>query len=89
MSAAPSIFFANNPAVIAKKKEKMSMCEVCEIAPTVHVCCVPFVPYSAAYCEDCLVADAHPLFVLIGQTAILGGFDKAHENWQGMIAGSP
>lgn len=60
-------------------------CEVCG-APEVHgVCSVPGVPYSAAYCRPCLEKDLHPMWILIANTASIGGLDQAAPWWREMV----
>lgn len=60
-------------------------CEVCNKAESIGVCCVPGVPYSAAYCRGCLEANAHPWFALVANTACCDGFDKTNTEWQEMV----
>ncbi len=62
-------------------------CEVCEKNPEVGVACVPGVPYSAAYCHECLKANAHPYWVIVGNTcAVLDGYpngdEEAAQTWR-------
>jgi hypothetical protein len=59
------------------KIEKELICDVCRERPSVGVAAVPGVPMSCAYCKECLQANAHPLYVVIGNTALVGGYDQA------------
>lgn len=65
--------------------EQKLLCGVCNKNEQVGVCCVPGVPYSTGYCEECLRADAHPYDILVAQTAILGGIEGTNLAWQEMI----
>lgn len=62
-------------------------CEVCGIAEAVAVVSVPGVPMSCAYCEGCLLANAHPWSVLVNMTACTGqGYlDGCSEEWVAMV----
>jgi len=44
-----------------------------------RVASVPGVPYSAAYCEDCLGAGAHPYWILVANVAACGGIGHVHD----------
>jgi hypothetical protein len=61
-------------------------CDVCEKEPAVGVACVPGVPISMAYGAHCLAANAHPLSILVANTACCGG-DLSHLAgwWQDMV----
>jgi hypothetical protein len=63
----------------------MPTCQVCDKNLAVGVACVPGVPYSAAYCLDCLKADAHPLFIVIANTACCGGLEYCHDGWREVV----
>jgi len=39
-------------------------CETCGSTEPIGVCCVPGVPYSAAYCGKCFAEDASPFGIL-------------------------
>ena len=67
------------------RKKKNLVCEICKDEPAVGVVCVPSVPYSAAYGQKCLDANAHPWFILVANTACIGGLDKAAEFWKEMV----
>lgn len=60
-------------------------CEVCEKVTRVAVVCVPGVPHSAAYCEECLTANAHPWGILVANTACCNGLAHTHEGWRKMV----
>ena len=59
------------------------MCE--KTTEMIIVSSVPGVAYSAGYCSKCFEAGAHPLPVLISNTALMGGIDNCHEWWNEMI----
>lgn len=63
----------------------LGTCEVCGKNAAIRVACVPGVPYSAAYCQACLDANAHPLSALIANTVCCGGLDKCADWWQEMV----
>jgi hypothetical protein len=64
-------------------------CEVCDkigiTGEDIHVACVPGVPYSAAYCIECLQADAHPWGILIANTACCDGLHNTADWWKWMV----
>jgi len=51
----------------------MPTCEVCNQRTCVGVCCVPGMPVSAAYCQQCLQANAHPWQYLVANAACCDG----------------
>lgn len=61
------------------------VCDVCEAEPTVGVASVPGVPISVAYCRKCLEANAHPWWVLVANTACMGGLQNADRWWVEMV----
>jgi hypothetical protein len=61
------------------------MCDVCNERASVGVAAVPGVPISCAYCAECLGKNAHPLYVVIGNTALVGGYEHAADWWQYMV----
>jgi len=63
----------------------MTTCEVCEKNEAIGVASVPGVPYSAAYCNECLNANAHPYFIIVANTACIGGYDQANNQWKEMV----
>lgn len=60
-------------------------CDVCDNEPSVGVACVPMMPISVAYGTKCLKANAHPWGLLIGNTAIVGGYTETSTEWQAMV----
>jgi hypothetical protein len=60
-------------------------CEVCNDEPVAGVACVPGVPMSVAYGRKCLDANAHPMWVLAANTAMVGGYDEAADWWKAMV----
>lgn len=56
-------------------------CETCETTNAIGVASVPGIPYSAAYCASCLKANAHPWWLVVGNTADIGGLDDAADWW--------
>lgn len=63
----------------------MSTCEVCGKKEAIGVACVPFVPYSASYCQQCLSMNAHPWWILVGNTALCGSYKGCSEEWKQMV----
>ncbi|SKU89100.1 Uncharacterised protein [Mycobacteroides abscessus subsp. massiliense] len=61
------------------------ICDVCGKEPALGVCSVPGVPISMAYGDACLKANAHPWFILVGETATMGGLDGVAEWWIRMV----
>lgn len=59
----------------------MTKCETCNERDAVVVCSVPGVPYSAAFCRECLDANAIPYWIAVANTASLGGLDNCAEWW--------
>lgn len=66
----------------------MSECEVCGASSVVGVAAVPGVPYWAAYCRECLAANAHPWRVMVANTAAIDGLEHAAEWWRDMVEGT-
>ena len=64
---------------------KESICDVCEKNEMVGMACVPGIPYTAAYCIECLKANAHPWKVLVVKVAEEGGLDKVHPGFKDMV----
>lgn len=60
-------------------------CETCGSNSVLGVACVPGVPYSAAYCKECLNANAHPWKILVANTCCLGGWHNAADWWKEMV----
>ena len=63
----------------------MPICEVCNKNQAIGVYCVPAVPISCAYCKECLDANAHPLWILVGNTVCIGGLENAPYWWKKMV----
>lgn len=66
----------------------MPVCEACNKNISVGVCSVPGVPYSAAYCAECLEADSHPMFLLLANTACCGGLQHSAPWWKEIVTRS-
>ncbi|KKN96777.1 hypothetical protein LCGC14_0164210 [marine sediment metagenome] len=64
---------------------KPLICQVCEKNEAKGVCCVPSVPYSAAYCQECLNANAHPWFIIVANTACVGSYEDCAPWWKEMV----
>lgn len=62
------------------------LCEVCEVEPAVGVAAMPFIPGSFGYGRACLTANAHPYWMLVRNTALIGGLMEGHEAWSEMVA---
>lgn len=60
-------------------------CETCNERAPVAVVSVPGVPYSAAYCAECLAANAHPWRLLVSNTACCNGLKNMNGEWQVMV----
>jgi hypothetical protein len=69
-------------------EEKKLICEACGKNEAVGVCCVPAVAISCAYCKPCLEANNHPMWVLVSNTACIGGFEHSAEFWREMVTDS-
>ena len=61
------------------------ICEVCEKEPSVGVACVPGIPFSAAYCNGCLQANALPWWLMVAGTARAGGLKETNDEWKKMV----
>lgn len=64
------------------------VCEVCNKNEALGVAAVPGVPMSVAYCKECLEANSHPMYVLVANTACVGGLEHANEAWKQMVMDS-
>ena len=60
-------------------------CEVCNERESIGVCCVPGVPYSAAYCRECLAAGAQPYHILVANTACCSGLEHCNDYWKKVV----
>jgi hypothetical protein len=67
------------------KLKDLRICEVCGENESVGVCCVPSVPISCAYCEECLAAGAHPWSILIANTVCCDGLHNMADFWKWMV----
>lgn len=63
----------------------MPQCEVCRKNESVGVASVPGMPVSAAYCLECLKANAHPYELVVFNTATCGGLDNMVEEWKSLV----
>lgn len=63
-------------------------CEACNKRPAVGVCSVPGVPFSCAYCRECLQSNNHPMFILIANTACCDGYENTADWWKEMVNSS-
>ncbi len=63
-------------------------CEACNKNKAIGVAAVPGVPISVAYCKECLQANSHPMYVLVGNTACVGGLEYANEGWKQVVMDS-
>jgi len=66
-------------------KESKSICEVCNKNESIGVAAVPMVPISVAFCKECMDVNAYPWWVLVANTAIIGGYEKCCKQWQEMV----
>jgi hypothetical protein len=64
------------------------ICEACNKNEAIGVASVPGVPYSAAYCKECLKNNNHPMFILIANTACCDGIDNCSDWWKEMVSSS-
>ena len=60
-------------------------CQVCGEDREITVCAVPGVPWSAAYCQECFDANAHPYHIVVSNTWASGGYDECADWWQGIV----
>ena len=63
----------------------MSSCQVCGGDKETIVCSVPGVPWSAAYCQECYEANAHPYDLVVANTCVAGGYDQCADWWQSIV----
>lgn len=70
----------------ATHKKKHLVCEVCGSDVECEVFCVPGVPMSCRYCNDCLEANAHPWGILVANTVCAtGDLDTMCDEWIDMV----
>lgn len=60
-------------------------CDVCEKNLEIGVACVPGLPISVAYCQQCLNANAHPWWTLVAGTALNNGLENCADYWKKMV----
>lgn len=59
------------------------VCDVCEQeVDEVIVASVPMMPISVGYCIDCYKSGAIPYQLAVINTALVGGLDKANDDWK-------
>lgn len=51
----------------------------------VGVASIPGMPISVAYGRNCLAANAHPWWALVGNAAMIGGLDQAADWFRAMV----
>lgn len=71
-----------------KNNKGKLICEVCLQNEAIGVASVPGIPYSAAYCTECLKANAHPWRILVAEVSCLGGLEYATEWFKLMVEGT-
>jgi len=69
-------------------KPEELICEVCNKNKAIGVASVPGVPLSVAYCKECLMANSHPMYVLIANTALCGKLENCNEWWRKIVMDS-
>ncbi len=65
--------------------EEWVKCETCQTNNAIGVAAVPGIPYSAAYCAPCIKANAHPWWLMVGNTADMGGLEDSADWWVEMV----
>jgi len=65
--------------------EQIIECEVCRKNDSIGVCSVPGVPYSAAFCSECLHSGAIPYWIAVANTALCGGYDHVADWWRDTV----
>jgi hypothetical protein len=68
------------------KRIELGPCQVCDREPAVGVASMPGIPMSFAYGRQCLQANAHPIEIVVGNTALMGGMDAAAEWWWELVS---
>lgn len=58
---------------------------MCAAPEVLGVAAMPGIPISVAYCQSCLTANAHPLKLVIINTALYGGYDESAGWWQQLV----
>jgi len=60
-------------------------CDVCNKNDEIGVACIPGIPCSAAYCQECLDANAHPWWAIVANTACCDGLENCADWWKKMV----
>jgi hypothetical protein len=64
-------------------------CETCERNNAIGVASVPGIPYSAAYCDECIKANAHPWWLLVANQCAIGEpLGDTAPWWQEIVLGT-
>ena len=63
----------------------LGKCAVCSSRQAIAVCCIPGMPYSDAFCRECLVAGAIPYWAAVCNTALCGGWAHTNEYWDAVV----
>jgi hypothetical protein len=61
--------------------ESLHMCEVCGEREVQVVCSLPGIPMTCGFCRQCFAVGAIPYWVLVANTAAIGGLSQAAEWW--------
>lgn len=64
------------------------ICDCCGIHQACDVASMPFVPISISYCIPCIYSNNYPMWLLVANTAMIGGLDEANSDWQDMVYSS-
>lgn len=51
----------------------------------IGVACIPFMPMSIAWCQDCLEAGAIPYNMAVWNTSMIGSYDLSNEGWKEIV----
>ncbi len=60
-------------------------CDVCNKRPMIGAFCIPGLPMSCAYCQECFDANAHPMGILVSMTATTGSLEAFDHFWVKMV----
>ncbi len=63
----------------------VGVCEVCNAKTTVAVCSLPGIPMTIARCGGCYDADVIPLWIAVGNTALMGGMWNCADWWHEIV----
>lgn len=61
------------------------VCDACRIHRAIGVASLPFAPMSVSFCSACLLANNHPYWILVCNTAMIGGLDNSNLDWRQMV----